>query len=278
MRLSDRRVKDESTRGDLSMKKHPLFIMIGVLIMLSVSGCGAQKYKLNFDGYGFESKKTEYAEGETVKVYYGLIATDTDYHFYIDDDVEMRQSYDDKHGFILTFKMPDHDVTLHEESRNSMVFVPQFDYTDADIKGISVTQSDIVDFYYTYDWSGYNALYQRYRFYVEEGEYLFYHETRKLEDDYGWASEADITASGTVFLSIYEWDEFLYYLTEGSATEPEENLLDGDSGPWLYLYYRSGDTTVRKEFHFASPERQADFEDFCQSLVQEKPDNESGGT
>ena len=262
--------------GDLNMKKHFLFIMfimIGVLIMLSFSACGTQKYKVHFDGYGFESRKTEYAEGEKVTVYYDLIATDTDYHFYIDDDVEMSQNYDDKHGYVFTFKMPDHDVTLHEESRNSMVYVPPHDYTDAGITGISIMQSDITDFYYTYDWSGYNALYQRYRFYVEDGEYLFYHETRKTENDYGWASEADITASGTVSLSIYEWDEFLYYLTEGAAAEPEESDEAGDSGPWMYLYYRSGDTTVRKEYHFASAERQSDFEEFCQSLAQEQPND-----
>ena len=249
------------------MKNHQLIFVIGVLIMLSVSGCGKQKYKLNYDGYGFESKKTEYAEGEKVTVYYDLIATDTDYHFYIDDDVEMSQSYDHQHGYVFTFRMPGHDVTLHEESRNSMVYVPPHDYIDADISGLSIKQSDIADFYYTYDWSGYNAIFQRYRFYTEDGEYLFYHETRKTEDNYGWASEAEITASGTVSLSIYEWDEFLYYLAEGSATEPDENLLDGDSGPWMYLYYRSGDTTVRKEYHFASAERQSAFEEFCQSLV-----------
>ena len=251
------------------MKKTLSLMLIGVIMMLSVSGCGKQKYKLNFDGHGFESRKTEYAAGESVTVYYGLIATDTDYHFYIDDDVEMKQDYDDRHGYVFTFRMPDHDVTLHEESHNSMVYVPPLEYTDADIAGISVMQGDITDFYYTYDWTGYNARYQRYRFYVEDEEYLFYHETRKTEDDYGWGAEADITASGTVSLSIYEWDEFLYFLSEGSATEPEEYTEAGDSGPWMYLYFRSGDETVRKEYHFASAERQSAFEEFCQSLASE---------
>ena len=250
------------------MKKHLFFLLAGVMIMLSVSGCGKQKYKLNYDGYGFESRKTEYSAGEKVTVYYNLIATDTDYTFYIDDDVEMKQNYDDHHGYIFTFVMPDHDVTLHEESRNSMVYTPSFEYTDAGIEGISIMQGDIADFYYTYDWVGYNARYQRYRFYVEDGEYKFYHETRGIEGDYGWASEADITASGTVILSIYEWDEFLRCLSEGSAKDSEDSLLVGDSGPWMYLYYRSGDTTKRKEYHFASPEQQVAFEEFCQSLAQ----------
>ena len=270
----ERIYRDRFGWGDnFSRYAKKLVFMLGVLIMLSFSGCGTQKYRVNFDGYGFESRKTEYAEGERVTVYYNFIATDTDYYFYIDDDVEMRESYDDKYGYVFTFKMPGHDVTLHEESRNSMVYVPPHDYTDADITGISILQSDIVDFCYTYDWSGYNALYQRYRFYTEDGEYWFEHETRKTEDDYGWASEADITASGTVSLSIYEWDEFLYYLTDGIADEPKESDETGDSGPWMYLYYRAEDTTVRKQFHFASAERQTEFEEFCQSLAQEQPDN-----
>ena len=254
------------------MKKSMYFILIGVLLMLAISACGKQKYKLLFDGYGFESKKTEYASGEKVTVYYDFIATDTDYTFYIDDDVAMKQSYDNDHGYVFTFTMPDHDVTLHEESRNSMIYVPPLEYTDAAIEGISILKADITDFYYTYDWSGYNALYQRYRFYAEEGKYLFYHETRSIENDYGWASEADITASGTISLSIYDWDEFLYYLTGGSAVDSEEAVLDGDSGLWMYLYYKSGDKTERKEFHFASAEQQTEFESFCQSLVQRQAD------
>ena len=238
--------------------------------MLSVCGCGKQKYKLNYDGYGFESQKTEYVAGERVTVYFDFIATDTDYHFYIDDDVEMKQSYDNDHGYVFTFTMPDHDVTLHEESHNSMVYIPPLDQMDAGISGISISFGDITDFYYTYDWVGYNATYQRYRFYTEDGQYLFYHETRKIDDDYGWASEADVTASGTLSLSVYEWSDFLDYLTNGSATEPEDSVEDGDSGPWMYLSYRSGDIIERKEYHFVSADRRLSFEEFCRSLAQDE--------
>ncbi len=101
-------------------------ITLGVITMLVLSGCGQQKYKLHFDSSGFQSRKTEYAAGEKVTVYYDLIATDTDYHFWLDDEsVEMKQDYDERHGYVFTFRMPDHDVTLHEESRNSMMYIPQ---------------------------------------------------------------------------------------------------------------------------------------------------------
>ena len=90
-------------------------------MMLALFGCGRQKFNLNFDGGGFESKKTAYAAGEQVKVSYKLVATDTDYRFWIDDDVALSQDYDDQHGYVLRFTMPTHDVTLHVASQNSML-------------------------------------------------------------------------------------------------------------------------------------------------------------
>lgn len=105
-------------------------ILTVMLLMFFLLGCGKQKHKLNFDSYGFESKKSEYAYGDKVKVYYNLIGTDTDYNFYLDDEsIELKQSYDDKHGYILTFTMPDHDVTLNMNSHNNMVYIPQINVT-----------------------------------------------------------------------------------------------------------------------------------------------------
>lgn len=113
--------------GEASMnsKRFFLLILIGVITVFSFSGCGQQKYRLNYDGYGFESKRTEYAAGDKVTVYFDLIATDTDYNFFIDDDVKMKQSYDNDHGYIFTFTMPEHDVTIHEEHHNSMEYIPE---------------------------------------------------------------------------------------------------------------------------------------------------------
>ena len=93
-------------------------------MIMGLMGCGQQKYKLVFDGFGFESKKTSYAAGEQVTVYYDMIATDTDYNFSCDPDVKLSQSYDNAHGYVFTFTMPDHDVTMHISSRNSMEYDP----------------------------------------------------------------------------------------------------------------------------------------------------------
>ncbi len=110
--------------------KRVLTLMMGVIVMLGLFGCGKQKYTLHFEGYGFESKKPKYAAGEKVTVYYGMIATDTDYSFWLDDEnVELKQDYDDRHGYVFTFVMPDHDVTIYESSHNSMMVLPFVDVT-----------------------------------------------------------------------------------------------------------------------------------------------------
>ncbi|MCR5212834.1 MAG: hypothetical protein K6E10_00315 [Eubacterium sp.] len=94
-------------------------------MIFSLFGCGKQKYSLNYDENSFKCKKKNYAEGENVTLYYGLVATDTDYRFYTDsEDVKLDISYDDKHGYIIKFEMPAHDVNILEESHNSMEYDP----------------------------------------------------------------------------------------------------------------------------------------------------------
>ena len=87
---------------------------------MSMLGCGAQKYKVNAAG-GYELDKKSYAAGEEVKAYFKYIATDTDYTFYCEnEDVKIKTEYDNAIGYVITFTMPDHDVTLGVKSRNTM--------------------------------------------------------------------------------------------------------------------------------------------------------------
>ena len=71
------------------------------------------------------------------------------------------------------------------------------------IVGADIADEDIADFYYTYSTSTDPPFYQRYRFYVEDGKKLFYHETR---EGGGWPqTEENITLSGTVELTEADW-------------------------------------------------------------------------
>ena len=83
------------------------------------------RYRLTFNGHFFQSEKTLYNEGETVRFSYGPLATDTDYTFYADsDNVRLKQDYDGSMRYIFTFPMPGHDVKISVKSRNSMAKLP----------------------------------------------------------------------------------------------------------------------------------------------------------
>ena len=131
------------------------------------------------------------------------------------------------------------------------------------IVGKNIAISDITEFYYTYATSTNPPDYQRYHFYIKNGEYFFYHEKR--EGKHWPLRENDKTVFGTVKLSEAEWTIFFDYLKGGKVKNREESLDCGDSGPWLYLYWK-GDKSKCQEFSFESFEKKAAFEDFCLKL------------
>ena len=95
--------------------------------MFGLFGCDkAPQYHIICDGDKtvFANLKQSYTAGEAVELYYRFVATDTDYAFYLDDE-KLSTDYDEAHGYILRFTMPDHDVKLRVESRNSMVYIPR---------------------------------------------------------------------------------------------------------------------------------------------------------
>ncbi len=97
-------------------------LLIGGFLMLGLFGCSAKKYRVDYGGDKdfFKGAKDEYRAGEKVTVYYDLIATDTDYTFLLDGK-QINPDYSENKGYIITFKMPDHDVKLKVNSRNSML-------------------------------------------------------------------------------------------------------------------------------------------------------------
>ena len=130
--------------------------------------------------------------------------------------------------------------------------------------GKEISVEDIIDFYYTYDASTDPPHYQRYRFYTEDGRYYFFHETRQGDS---WPqTEEDITASGTAELTDEEWTVFCDLLRGGSVKARCEEDVDGDPGPWLYLYW-TGDEGEYQEYSFHSYSDRNAFETFCSVLA-----------
>jgi uncharacterized protein YfaS (alpha-2-macroglobulin family) len=108
------------------MKKITVLAAAAFAVLFACTGKSEEKYRLNLDGYGLKTEKKEYRPGEEVRVTFNIIATDTDYKFTLDcDDVKMKQDYTPQEGYILTFGMPEHDVTLKVTSRNSMECEPR---------------------------------------------------------------------------------------------------------------------------------------------------------
>jgi hypothetical protein len=106
------------------MKKKLLGLLAGVLAVMSMTGCGAVKYKVDAD-FGYKLDKDSYAAGEEVTAVYDMIGTDSDYTFYCEnDDVSLKQEYDSKRGYVITFTMPAHDVKLGVKRRSSMEMDP----------------------------------------------------------------------------------------------------------------------------------------------------------
>ena len=133
------------------------------------------------------------------------------------------------------------------------------------VVGKDIKFDDINDFYFTYSSSTNPPEFQRYRFYKEDDRYYYYHETR--EGDHWPLTEADITVSGIKELSKEETDRFFEYLKNGTVKAREESTDSGDSGPWMYLYWKN-DKGKYQEFSFASYDIQRAYENYCISLKE----------
>ncbi len=135
------------------------------------------------------------------------------------------------------------------------------------IVGEDVRLEDVSEFVYTYENINYNAEYRRYRFWVEDGKYLFFHETRKRENDYGPTTPDDVTASGSVELTAEEWTAFFSTLRGGSVTKRSDGAESGGAGPWTYLYWKN-DKDKYQEYEFPSVADRTAFEAFCAALAE----------
>ena len=96
-----------------------LALMSGVTAM---SGCGRAKYTVDYCGQksGYRGAKDTYRAGQTVRLYYDEVGTDTDYTFLLDGE-NLNCTYRPSRGFLIRFVMPAHDVTLQCDAQCSMV-------------------------------------------------------------------------------------------------------------------------------------------------------------
>ena len=105
--------------------KRILIIVLSLFTALIMTDC-TRKYRVDYCGQKqfYHDAKDSYAAGETVTVYYYMIATDTSYSFYLNGE-KINHGYDSGKGIEVSFIMPDHDVKLECSHRNDMMAQPR---------------------------------------------------------------------------------------------------------------------------------------------------------
>ncbi len=94
---------------------------IAVIVVKYIRTAG-KKYNADYGKQKqfYKGAKDKYRAGEKVRLYYDMIATDTNYTFYIDGKI-INHGYDDKNGFVIEFTMPEHDIKIECTHKNTMV-------------------------------------------------------------------------------------------------------------------------------------------------------------
>ena len=133
--------------------------------------------------------------------------------------------------------------------------------------GADIPPADVTEFIYTYENINFNAEYRRYRFYVEDGKYMFFFETRQRENEYGPTTPDDVTSTGTVNADPETWARMLDSLRGGTVTKRSESTETGGAGPWTYLYWKN-DKNKYQQFEFRDLSARTAFEALCVSLAE----------
>ena len=109
------------------MRKQLTVLLILLCVFLILSACASKTYRVDYDGSKelFLGAKDSYRAGEKVTLYYPFIATVTSYAFYLDGE-KLDVGWTEFLGYRIRFTMPERDVTLTCESRNDMVYNPEY--------------------------------------------------------------------------------------------------------------------------------------------------------
>ena len=109
-----------------------VLVLLSGLFLVGLTGCsGGERYQVDYCGSKdcYSNAKDSYRAGTEVTLYFELVATDTDYSFRLDGE-PVNYTYDDTKGFVIQFTMPNHDVKLECNTKNSMLPFPDDGWND----------------------------------------------------------------------------------------------------------------------------------------------------
>ena len=103
-----------------------VIVIAVIIIAIFLTGCGKRSYKVDYCGMKefYSNAKDTYKAGEEVELIFDLVASDTDYNFYLDGKSEGLDVHGTGNSFIIRFTMPDHDIKLDYSEKNSMEYQP----------------------------------------------------------------------------------------------------------------------------------------------------------
>ena len=110
-----------------------VLVLLSCLLLVGLTGCSdGEPYQVDYCGAEdcYSNAKDSYRVGTEVTLYFDLVATDTDYSFLLDGE-PVHYTYDDQKGFVIQFTMPNHDVKLECNSKNSMLASPDDGWGDS---------------------------------------------------------------------------------------------------------------------------------------------------
>ena len=112
--------------GNASVVFAAVIVIAVIIIAIFLTGCGKRSYKVDYCGAKdfYSNAKDTYKAGEEVELIFDLVATDTDYTFYLDGKTENLDVHGTSNGFVIRFTMPDHDIKLDYSEKNSMEYLP----------------------------------------------------------------------------------------------------------------------------------------------------------
>ena len=112
-------------------------IIMAAAIFAGAGSCGVNKtskkqmYNIDYGGAKFafqddngKEPKDRYQAGEVVTLCFFMVATDTSYSFFLDDEQLNPVDFSWEKGFVLRFTMPEHDVKVSYSMRNTMIWEP----------------------------------------------------------------------------------------------------------------------------------------------------------
>ena len=103
-----------------------VIVIAVIIIAIFLTGCGKRSYKVDYCGMKeyYSNAKDTYKACEEVELIFDLVASDTDYTFYLDGKSEGLDVHGTGNSFIIRFTMPDHDIKLDYSEKNSMEYLP----------------------------------------------------------------------------------------------------------------------------------------------------------